>query len=169
MLIKYAKYTALHVLSSTGHGFKSCHCSKNRSLVRLSVVCGILSKVRGFAVKSSCIIKGCMHRPSEKWDNSVLIIYQLLPIVTVIFDYQFVCVSLVFFFWGFRPTRKLLTHVEKKIQIWTLYSLPLSSEGSLKCHTCDDTGQPFILVISEDPWHSHIIPRLWQWSCPYLF
>ena len=106
MLIKYAKYTALHVLSSTGHGFKSCHCSKNRSLVRLSVVCGILSKVRGFAVKISCIIKGCMRRPSEKWDNSVLIIYQLLPIVTVIFDYQFVCVSLGVFFLRFSSNAK---------------------------------------------------------------
>ena len=27
---------------------------------------------------------------------------------------------------------------------------PLSSEGSLTCHTYCDTGQPFIIVISED-------------------
>ena len=27
---------------------------------------------------------------------------------------------------------------------------PLSSEGSLVCHTCD-TGHPFIMVISKDP------------------
>ena len=30
-----------------------------------------------------------------------------------------------------------------------------SSEGSLVCHTYGDTGHPFILVISENPWHSH--------------
>ena len=33
---------------------------------------------------------------------------------------------------------------------------PLSSEGSLACHTYYDTGHPFIMVISEDPWHSHL-------------
>ena len=32
---------------------------------------------------------------------------------------------------------------------------PLSSEGSLACHTYCDTWHPFIMVISEDPWHSH--------------
>ena len=27
---------------------------------------------------------------------------------------------------------------------------------------------PFIMVISEDPWHSHLLPSVWQWSCHYL-
>ena len=44
-----------------------------------------------------------------------------------------------------------------------------SSEGSLTCHTYCDTGLPFIMVISEDPWHSHLMPSVWQWSCYYLF
>ena len=30
---------------------------------------------------------------------------------------------------------------------------PLSSEGSLACHNYCDTGHPFIMIISEDPWH----------------
>ena len=46
---------------------------------------------------------------------------------------------------------------------------PLSSEGSLACHTYYDTGHPFIMVISEDPWHSHLMSSVWQWSCYYLF
>ena len=46
---------------------------------------------------------------------------------------------------------------------------PLSSEGSLTRHTYCDTGLPFIMVISEDPWHSHLLPSVWQWSCHYLF
>ena len=46
---------------------------------------------------------------------------------------------------------------------------PLSSEGSLTCHTHCDAGLPFIMVISEDPWHSHLMPSVWQWSCHYLF
>ena len=33
---------------------------------------------------------------------------------------------------------------------------PLSSEGSLSYHTYCDTRLPFIMVISEDPWHSHL-------------
>ena len=33
---------------------------------------------------------------------------------------------------------------------------PLSNEGSLTCHTYCDTGHPFIMVIFEDPWHSHL-------------
>ena len=36
----------------------------------------------------------------------------------------------------------------------------LSSEGSLVCHTYYDTGHPLIKVISEDPWHSHLLPSV---------
>ena len=32
------------------------------------------------------------------------------------------------------------------------------------CHTYCDTGQMFIMVISEDPWNSHLLPSVWQWS-----
>ena len=46
---------------------------------------------------------------------------------------------------------------------------PLSSEGSILCYTYCDTGHPFIMVISEDQWHSHLLPSVWQWSCHYLF
>ena len=41
--------------------------------------------------------------------------------------------------------------------------------GSLVCHTYRDTGHPFIMVISEDPWHSHLMPSFSQWSCHYCF
>ena len=34
------------------------------------------------------------------------------------------------------------------------HSWTLSSEGSLMCHTYCDTGLPFIMVISVDPWHT---------------
>ena len=46
---------------------------------------------------------------------------------------------------------------------------PLSSEGFLTCHTHCDTGVPFIMVIFEVPWHSHLLPSIWQWSCHNLF
>ena len=40
------------------------------------------------------------------------------------------------------------------------HSWLLSSEDSLACHTYCDMGHPFIMVISEDPWHSHLIPNV---------
>ena len=42
----------------------------------------------------------------------------------------------------------------KGCKFWPRHSWPLSSEGSLACHTYCVTGPPFIMVISEDPWHS---------------
>ena len=45
----------------------------------------------------------------------------------------------------------------------------LRSEYFLACHNYCDTGHPFIMVISEDPWYSHLLPCVWQWSCHYLF
>ena len=48
---------------------------------------------------------------------------------------------------------------------YTRHSWPLSSEGSFTYHTYCDTGQPFIMVISEDPWHSHLLPSVWKRSC----
>ena len=46
-----------------------------------------------------------------------------------------------------------VTFADEGLQILTYarYSWPLSSEGSLACHTYCDTGHPFITVISEDP------------------
>ena len=62
-------------------------------------------------------------------------------------------------------------HCRWRLQILTYaqHSWPVSSEGSLTCHTYCDTGLPFIMVISEDPWHSHLLPSVWQWNCHYLF
>ena len=51
-------------------------------------------------------------------------------------------------------------HYLWKLQILTYarHSWPLRSECSLACHTYSDTGHPFIMVICEDPWHSHLLP-----------
>ena len=56
-----------------------------------------------------------------------------------------------------------------QILTYARHSWPLSGEGSLACHTYCATGHPFVMVISEDPWHSHLLPSVWQWSCHYLF
>ena len=43
-----------------------------------------------------------------------------------------------------------------QILTYTRFLWPLSSEGSLACLSYCDTGLPFIKVIFEDPWHSHL-------------
>ena len=57
------------------------------------------------------------------------------------------------------------------LQILTFarHSWLLSSEVSLTGLTHCDTGLPFIMVISEDPWHSYLLPSVWHWRCHYLF
>ena len=41
----------------------------------------------------------------------------------------------------------------------------ISSEGFLTCHNYSDKGHSFIMVIYKDPWHSHLLPSVWLWSC----
>ena len=52
----------------------------------------------------------------------------------------------------------------------TRHSSPLNSEGSLSFHGYYDTcGPTFKMFISEDPWHSHLLPSAWQRSYHYPF
>ena len=80
------------------------------------------------------------------------------------FVFVFICL------WFFVPLENF-SRIWRRHQILTYawYLWPLSSEGYLSCHTSCDTGHPFIMVISEDPWHSHLMPIVWHWSCHYLF
>ena len=80
------------------------------------------------------------------------------------------------FFMVFCLSREFFDHIEtsplpvKGCTFWFLrHSRPFSSEGYLACHTLCDTGDPIIMVISEDPWHSHLLPTVQQWSWHYLF
>ena len=45
------------------------------------------------------------------------------------------------------------------IEQWGFFSVP-----HLLWH-----GSSIIMVIFEGPWHSHLLPSVWQWSCHYLF
>ena len=72
-----------------------------------------------------------------------------------------VCLFVCLFVWGFSShsiifqTFADVTIVGEGLQILTYarHLWPLSSEDSLACHIYCDTGLPFIMVISEDPWH----------------
>ena len=67
------------------------------------------------------------------------------------------------------------SRLSAKTEMWVIFlyyarhSWLLSSEDSLTCHTHGDTGLPFIMVITEDPWQSHLLPSVWQWSCDYMY
>ena len=62
-------------------------------------------------------------------------------------------------FWSFVPLQNFfysdgnVNFTDEALQILTYnrHSRPLISEGSLACHTYCDRGDPFIIVMSEDP------------------
>ena len=80
---------------------------------------------------------------------------------------------IILFVWSFSSHSRMfhsygdITITGKRLQIltYTPPSWPMSSERSLACLTYCDKGHSFIMVISEDPWHSHLLPSVWQWRC----
>ena len=50
----------------------------------------------------------------------------------------------------------------ERLQIWTFawHVWPLSSGGSLPCNLHFHTGNPFIMVISQDPYNTHAYCRV---------
>ena len=79
-------------------------------------------------------------------------------------------------FWGILShSRQILTHLEtsplpvKGSKFWPM----LGTNG----HWAVNTDMPhllwhgptFYMVISEDSWHSHLLPCVWQWSYHHLF
>ena len=77
--------------------------------------------------------------------------------------------SLRCLFGVFRPIWEIFTHLETITSERLATYGHLSVRGSLACHNYCDTGHPFIMVISEDLWHSQLMSSAWQWSCNYLF
>ena len=83
-------------------------------------------------------------------------------------------IVLVFFSWGLSHSGIFSLIWRRHQYRWRatnfdLYSALMAIEQwGLACHTYCDMGHPFIMVISEDPWHSHLLPSVWQWSCHYL-
>ena len=83
----------------------------------------------------------------------------------------------VLFVCGFTSLSKIfhsygeVTSTGERLQMLTYawYSWQLRSEGSLAIRTYCDMGYPFIMVTHQDPWHSHLLPIVCQWSCHYFF
>ena len=68
--------------------------------------------------------------------------------------YQF-CLF-VFIFGGFSSNSRLFHRW--RTANFDLCSVLMAIEHSIACHTYCDTGHRFKMVISEDPWHSHLLP-----------
>ena len=49
-----------------------------------------------------------------------------------------------------------------------MFIMALCSEGSWACYTYCDMGHPFIMIISGDPWNTHLLPSVWHSSFHYL-
>ena len=122
------------------------------------------------------------YLPLKKEHNSLFECFLFYSIKDTLFaDVLFVCLLVCLFVclfaWGLSSHSRIfhsyrdVTITGEGLQILTFarYSWPLSSEVSLACHIYCDMGHPFIMVISEDPWYSHLLQSLWQWSCHYLF
>ena len=76
----------------------------------------------------------------------------------------------------FRPIEEFFNHNKtsplsvKRYKFWPIIDTHDHWAVSvLACHTYCDMRYPFIIVIYEDPWHSYLVPSVWQWSCHYLF
>ena len=60
--------------------------------------------------------------------------------------YSFVCLFVLGFFAPLENGDVTITGEGLQILSYTRHLLPLSSDGSLACHTSCDTGHPFIMV-----------------------
>ena len=112
----------------------------------------------------------------ETWSIFALNRWKNFYLLLLVFKFMYFIVFCLF--GDFRPNREF-SLIWRRHYLWRATNFDLCSalmtsnrESSLACHTYCDTDrvmQPFIMVISEDPWHSHLLPSVWQWSCPTCF
>ena len=87
----------------------------------------------------------------SEWHNSILNVKTL--------KFLLITYSLFFF----------LNVSFKSSMLHTIHGMASPSLVISNNNTYRDTGQPFKMFISEELWHSHLLPCYWQWSCHYLF
>ena len=120
-----------------------------------------------------CFLYCCLYRTKTRGDPSYTMSLVSLFCRKIRHNWDiFVCL----FVWGFSTHSRIfqsfgdVTIGGKILQILTYarHSWPLSSQGPWTCHTYCDKCQPFIMVISDDPRQSHMLPSIWQLRCHYL-
>ena len=85
------------------------------------------------------------------------------------FQYSFTILRLCLF--GFFIPLKNFSIIRRRYHYrWRAWNVHLCSALMVTHgHNFCDMGLPFIMVISADPWHLHLLPSIWQSSCHYLF
>ena len=118
-------------------------------------------------------VRGAHRTNFDMFYENFLMIIQMNP--TSMLKHILQSIFQLYLFGFFSPTREFFTHLMTsplmvkgcKFRLmlgthghWAVRVLWLSSEGSLMCHTYCDTGQPFLMVISKDPWNSYLLPSI---------
>ena len=83
-----------------------------------------------------------------------------------------ICDIICLFVWCFSShARNFHSYGDVTIAGFDLCSALMSIEhwGFFKVPQVLWHGHPFIMGTPKDPWHSHILPSVWQRSCHYLF
>ena len=100
--------------------------------------------------------KGVVHWNDFR-NNCFNVVNKLNPQIQQV-NILFVCLRFLWSLSRIFHANGNVTIIGEGLQIW--HSWPLSSEGSLACPICYDMGHPFVMVISEDLWHLHLLPSI---------
>ena len=102
--------------------------------------------------------------PRTAWPRSST---RLKPLIKLHVLFWFACLFVWFFFvpliwkrhhYRWRTANFDLCSALMAIEQWGFFSVPHALW----------LGATYIMAISEDPWHSHLLQSVWQWSCHYL-
>ena len=162
LVLRTAKFCCvLRHTRETENDSYHCHSNQDNNIKSLNI--SLLNPSRGLnhnlpVLKDSVVFSFRQSLKWFKWHNSTVQKY-LLHISSALFG--------VFWFFFFLSLSSItiifhsyadVTIAGEGLQILTHArpSWQLSSEGSKACYTYCDTGHPFLMVISEDPWHSHL-------------
>ena len=163
---------------------KTCVLCAGKRIFKLVLITAILQQTESFIIY--CLVKSFWNVACKKIHNIYLRPKRSLPFLQTHRCKQFwntlvskthpkdtlgfskLCMLGLLFVLGFSSLSKIFHSygdviiAGEGLQILTYarHSWPLSSEGSLAYHTYCDTGHPFKMVISEDPWHSNLQPSV---------
>ena len=96
---------------------------------------------------------------SELWLFILFRSMRVIDFFPVVFKEFYITHENFFYSFDVRSANFYLCSIPMAIEQWGFF---------IECHTYCDTGHLFKMVISEDPWHLHLMPIVCQWSCHYL-